>query len=139
MATHSEPPILSVAICTRIRADKLKRAVDSVLANSFADFELIVVDQSTDGKTAAALAMTVDDSRLRYIPTNTVGVAKSRNIAGRESRAARGHDLSQHQPSVPTNRRMSPQLTSWLLLFALAVLLIGIVGIVLFTRLHAVL
>jgi glycosyltransferase involved in cell wall biosynthesis len=139
MATHSEPPILSVAICTRIRADKLKRAVDSVLANSFADFELFVVDQSTDGKTAAALAMTVDDSRLRYIPTNTVGVAKSRNIAARESRAARGHDLSQHQPSVLTNRLMSPQLTSWLLLFALAVLLTGIVGIVLFTRLHAVL
>jgi glycosyltransferase involved in cell wall biosynthesis len=139
MATHSEPPILSVAICMRIRADKLKHAVDSVLANSFADFELFVVDQSTDGKTAAALAMTVDDSRLRYIPTNTVGVAKSRNIAARESRAARWHDLSQHQPSVLTNRLMSPRLTSWLLLFALAVLLIGIVGIVLFTRLHAVL
>jgi glycosyltransferase involved in cell wall biosynthesis len=79
-------PTLSVLICTRNRADKLRRAVDSVLANSFTDFELIVVDQSTDGKTAAALA-TIDDSRLRYIPTNTVGVAKSRNVAVREARA----------------------------------------------------
>ena len=83
--------------------------------------------------------MTVDDSRLRYISTTTVGVAKSRNIAACESRAARGHDLSLHQPSLLTNRSMSPRLTSWLFLFALAVLLIAIVGIVLFTRLHAVL
>jgi hypothetical protein len=34
---------------------------------------------------------------------------------------------------------MSPKLTSWLLSFALAVLLIGIVSIVVFNRLHAVL
>ena len=86
MQLHSESPILSVLICTRNRADKLKRAVDSVLANSFTDFELIVVDQSTDGMTAAALA-TIDDSRLRYIHTDTVGVAKSRNRAAREGRA----------------------------------------------------
>ena len=85
MGAHS-PPILSVLICTRNRADKLKRAVDSVLANSFTNYELIVVDQSTDGRTAAALA-TIDDDRLRYIHTDTVGVAKSRNIAVRESRA----------------------------------------------------
>lgn len=86
MQSHSGPPILSVLICTRNRADKLKRAVDSVLANSFADFELIVIDQSTDGKTAAALS-TIDDERLRYIHTDSVGVAKSRNRAVRESRA----------------------------------------------------
>src|ERR671913_2186843 len=85
MGPHSVP-ILSVLICTRNRADKLKRAVDSVLANSFTDYELIVVDQSTDGRTAAALA-TIDDDRLRYIHTDTVGVAKSRNIAVCESRA----------------------------------------------------
>ena len=79
-------PALSVIICTRNRADKLKRAVESVLANSFTDYELVVVDQSTDGKTAAAMA-TMDDSRLRYIPTDTVGLSKSRNIAVRSSRA----------------------------------------------------
>ena len=107
----SGAPTLSVLICTRNRADKLKRAVDSVLANSFTDFELVddradrafgggvvhgdieaaepcdgLVDQSTDGKSKELLA-TLDDSRLRYIPTNTVGVAKSRNVAARSSRA----------------------------------------------------
>lgn len=79
-------PTLSVLICTRNRADKLKRAVESVLANSFGDFELIVVDQSTDRATEDALAA-IHDVRLRYIPTNTVGVAISRNIAVRKSRA----------------------------------------------------
>jgi hypothetical protein len=34
---------------------------------------------------------------------------------------------------------MSAKLTSWLLSFALAVLLIGIVGIVVFNRMHALL
>ena len=67
MQLHSESPILSVLICTRNRADKLKRAVDSVLANSFTDFELIVVDQSTDGRTAAALA-TIDDEPTALHP-----------------------------------------------------------------------
>ncbi len=57
-----------------------------MLANSFTNYELIVVDQCTDSRTAAALA-TINDNRLHYIHTDTVGVAKSRNIAVRESRA----------------------------------------------------
>lgn len=79
-------PALSVLVCTRNRPEKLKRAVDTILANSFTDYELVVVDQSTSGETAALLA-TLDDPRLRYIPTKTVGVAISRNIAIRASRA----------------------------------------------------
>jgi glycosyltransferase involved in cell wall biosynthesis len=79
-------PSLSVLICTRNRPDKLKRAVDSVLSNSFTDFELIVVDQSTDEKSKELLA-TLGDKRLHYIPTNTIGLSISRNIAVRCSRA----------------------------------------------------
>jgi glycosyltransferase involved in cell wall biosynthesis len=79
-------PALSVLICTRNRAAKSRRAVDSVLANSFVDFELIVVDQSTDLSTRAALAG-IDDDRLHYFHTDTVGVAISRNIAVREAHA----------------------------------------------------
>jgi glycosyltransferase involved in cell wall biosynthesis len=79
-------PALSVLICTRNRAQKAHRAVASVLANSFRDIEVIVVDQSSDHSTQNALA-TVRDARLRYIPTNTVGLAISRNIAVRGARA----------------------------------------------------
>ncbi len=83
---EAERPALSVLVCTRNRAVKLKRAVESVLANSFRDFELIVVDQSTDRATEEGLSQ-IDDARIRYIPTPTVGVAISRNIAIRASQA----------------------------------------------------
>ncbi|MGD9886274.1 MAG: glycosyltransferase family 2 protein, partial [Reyranella sp.] len=76
----------SVLICTRNRPLKLRRAVESVLANTFTDFELIVVDQSTDGATRDGVAA-IADRRLRYIATATVGVAISRNIAIREAMA----------------------------------------------------
>lgn len=79
-------PELSVLICTRNRAAKLRRAVESVLANSFRDFELIVVDQSTEAATRDSLAE-LDDPRLHYIHTDTVGVSISRNIAIRAARA----------------------------------------------------
>ncbi|MBX3503220.1 MAG: glycosyltransferase family 2 protein [Alphaproteobacteria bacterium] len=79
-------PTLSVLICTRNRPAKVLRAVESVLRNTFTDFELIVVDQTDDESTRVALAM-IRDSRLRYIGTRTVGVAISRNIAIRAARA----------------------------------------------------
>ena len=79
-------PTLSVLIPTRNRSQKARRAVDSVLANSFGDFELVVVDQSTDRLTQEALS-SIHDRRLRYIATDTVGAAISRNIAIRAARA----------------------------------------------------
>jgi glycosyltransferase involved in cell wall biosynthesis len=75
-----------VLICTRNRALKAQRAAASVLANSFGEFELIVVDQSTDTATREAMAA-FRDERVRYIHTNTVGVAISRNIAIRSAAA----------------------------------------------------
>jgi glycosyltransferase involved in cell wall biosynthesis len=79
-------PALSVIICTRNRPEKLKRAVASVLASTFTDFELIVVDQSTDRRSADAVRSFGDD-RVIYLPTAMVGVAISRNIGVHLSRA----------------------------------------------------
>lgn len=79
-------PRLSVLLCTRNRAEKAKRAVASILDNSFRDFELIVVDQSTDEKTKMAID-SFDDARIRYIRLSIVGLSKSRNIAIRASRS----------------------------------------------------
>jgi glycosyltransferase involved in cell wall biosynthesis len=79
------PPV-SVLICTKDRPDKLRMAVESVLRQSFRDFELIVVDQSAEGATRAAVR-SFGDPRVRYLWTDTVGVGRSRNIAIRASRA----------------------------------------------------
>ena len=91
---------VKLALCRRevretfiVRADlhaqprpKAQRAAVSVLVNSYTDFELIVVDQSTDNATREAIAA-IADERVRYIATDTVGVAISRNIAIREAAA----------------------------------------------------
>lgn len=79
-------PALSVLLCTRNRGEKIRHAIDSILANSFTDYELVIVDQSTDDKTSNVMG-TYTDPRIRYIRTDTVGLARSRNIAIRESKA----------------------------------------------------
>src|SRR5215472_10506945 len=84
-AVRPRPP-MSVLVSTKHRPDSLKLAVESILCQSFRDFELIVVDQSTDGASRAVIEE-LADPRVTYIPTDTVGLARSRNIAIRASRA----------------------------------------------------
>jgi glycosyltransferase involved in cell wall biosynthesis len=75
-------PRISVVIPTFDRRDVLSRAVASVLAQSLADFELLVVDDgSTDG-TAARFA-SHPDRRLRWLPQEHRGVSAARNMGAR--------------------------------------------------------
>jgi len=68
---------VSVIIATFNRADYVRQAVDSILAQTLRDFELIVVDDgSTDG-TLAVLAEYGD--RIRVIATTNQGAARARN------------------------------------------------------------
>ena len=80
------PQSISVLLCTRNRQTKLPKAIESILRNSYRDFELIVVDQSTDEESRVK-AESFRDPRLVYIRTATVGLSRARNIA---IRAARG-------------------------------------------------
>src|SRR5262249_43051551 len=79
-------PQLSVVICTKDRPDKLKRAIASILHNSFHDFELMIVDQSGDER-SRAVALATPDPRIRYFRLRSVGISISRNLAAQESRA----------------------------------------------------
>lgn len=74
------PVMASVVICTRNRSETINAAVASVLASTYLDFELVVVDQSTNDATARVLAPYFADSRLRYLPTLTQGSGVSRAI-----------------------------------------------------------
>ncbi len=77
-------PTVSVVIPTYQRRDDVLRAVESVLAQSFEDFEVIVVDDgSTDG-TAEALAGL--DPRLRYVWHENRGTGAARNAGLRLAR-----------------------------------------------------
>lgn len=78
-------PRVSVLLCTRNRPVKLRRAIEHILGSSYGDFELIVVDQSTDQESKRAVE-TIRDERLVHIPTTTVGLSRARNIAIRAAR-----------------------------------------------------
>lgn len=76
---------ISVLLCTRNRAAKLHRAIESILGNSYRNFELVVVDQSTDRESRTKVE-SFNDPRLVYVPTTTVGLSRARNLAVRVAR-----------------------------------------------------
>lgn len=85
--TEITTPAVSIVIPAYNRADTIRMAVESVLRQTFTDFELLIVDDgSTDG-TMAALA-DLPDPRLRLLanPRN-MGAGAARNLGIREARA----------------------------------------------------
>jgi glycosyltransferase involved in cell wall biosynthesis len=73
-------------ICTRNRPDLIGNAVSSVLANSYPDFDLLVVDQSDDDRTGAIVrGLAADHPNLRYLHTSTPGLSRAYNIGIREA------------------------------------------------------
>lgn len=74
----ADPPAVTVVLNTFNRATVVTRAIDSVLAQTVTDLELVVVDDgSTDGTEAVVTA--VGDPRLRYVRRENGGLAAARN------------------------------------------------------------
>ena len=83
MDTNTQPtqikPKVSVVICTYNRAQYLPQAIESVLAQSFQDFELIIVDDASTDNTQTVVERYMNDSRIRYIKNNNnLGLGKNR-------------------------------------------------------------
>src|SRR6185436_15208474 len=77
----SEPRRVSAVICTRNRPDLIGTAVESVLANSFPSFDLLVVDQSTDGRTGEIVrGLATRHANLRYMHTDKAGLSRAYNL-----------------------------------------------------------
>jgi glycosyltransferase involved in cell wall biosynthesis len=80
-AAPARPPLVSVAVSTWNRADLVGRAVRSVLAQTFGDFELLVVDDGSTDATPDVICR-IEDSRLRYIRHDqNRGISCTRNTA----------------------------------------------------------
>jgi glycosyltransferase involved in cell wall biosynthesis len=79
-------PLVSVVIPAYNRAATIAAAIESVLRQTWGDFELIVVDDASTDGTAAAAAQ-VEDPRVRLIanPRN-LGAAGARNAGVAEAR-----------------------------------------------------
>lgn len=71
-------PEVSVIIPTFNRADLLAQAIDSVLSQSYTDFELIVVDDGSTDATQALLSRY--RRRIRYLFQENRGVSAARNL-----------------------------------------------------------
>jgi glycosyltransferase involved in cell wall biosynthesis len=75
-------PAVSVIVPLHQKAPYVARAVRSVLAQTFADFELIVVDDgSTDGGGEMAAAAGDDRTRIVRMPHGGEGAARNRGLA----------------------------------------------------------
>jgi glycosyltransferase involved in cell wall biosynthesis len=76
----TQRPQFSVLIPTLNRAKVLPRALESVLAQTCTDFELIVLDDGSTDETASVVA-SYDDERVRYVRHERAGVSAARNAA----------------------------------------------------------
>jgi Predicted glycosyltransferases len=78
---------IAAVVCTRNRGDTVVAAVRTILDNDHPDFEVIVVDQSTNDLTERALGPLRSDSRFRYMKSSTSGLSNARNIGIGEARS----------------------------------------------------
>jgi glycosyltransferase involved in cell wall biosynthesis len=84
--TAAAIPRVSVVVPVYNKEHYLRRAVDSVLAQTFGDFELVLVDDgSTDG--SLAVARGYRDARVRVVHQANGGEGAARNRGIAESRA----------------------------------------------------
>lgn len=76
-------PKISINIITYNRERYLSQAIDSVLLQSFQDWELVIVDDCSTDKTYELISEYIKkDNRIKYFKNiNNFGIAKSRNIA----------------------------------------------------------
>lgn len=87
----SQAPLVSVVLNTYNRADLLPQSVESVLAQDYPNFELIIVDDCSQDNTPEVVAATVADAgdRVRRVrlPENR-GLAAARNVGIRMARGS---------------------------------------------------
>ena len=83
----NEGPEISVVIPTIHRPLLLARCLETILAGDFPDFEVVIVDQSTDDESRRVVSERFGrDSRVRYVHSAVTGAARARNLGLAESR-----------------------------------------------------
>ena len=84
LISESSPPLVSVIIPTYNRCAILERAIESVLGQTFTDYELIVVDDGSTDETADLLDRY--RNRVKVIRQENRGVSAARNTGIRASK-----------------------------------------------------
>ena len=79
-----EQTFVSIVIPTHNRAPLLKAAIESALAQSYPNFEIVVIDDDSDDETAQ-IVRAFDSARIRYIRKHHSGAPDTRNLGIREA------------------------------------------------------
>lgn len=90
MVPTTQPPVVSVLIPTHDRPAFLQQAIDSVLANGFADFEIVVSDDGPE-KLGAAVVQEYADPRIRYCVSPEMGRIENSTNASLHAADSRYH------------------------------------------------
>lgn len=92
VTNHINPPFFSLVIATRNRPEQLTRLLSSLQKQTFRDFEVIVVDQSSHGIDASVRkVINIPSLNITYIRDTGTGLSRARNIG---MRAAQGQVLA---------------------------------------------
>lgn len=78
-------PLISVIIPTYNRQWAVGRAIASVLAQTFQDFELLIVDDGSEDETFSQVLQPLKDPRVKIHRTENRGVSAARNFAVEKS------------------------------------------------------
>jgi glycosyltransferase involved in cell wall biosynthesis len=85
-AMQGKPPCVSVIVTTYKRAKLLAETLDSIMAQTYTDFELIVVDNLSEDGTGEYVS-SITDPRVRYFRNANHGViAVNRNYGIRQAK-----------------------------------------------------
>jgi glycosyltransferase involved in cell wall biosynthesis len=79
-----ENPLISIVMPLYNKEAEVKRAIQSVLAQSFPDYELIVIDDGSTDK-GPDVVSAIEDSRIRMLHQKNAGVSAARNRGTRRS------------------------------------------------------
>src|SRR6185436_10609304 len=79
MLSSASTPAVSVIIPTFRREDCIEATLDSVFAQTFRDFEVIVINDGSPDGTAARLRPWVESGKIRYYEQPNGGQSAARN------------------------------------------------------------
>ena len=72
-------PLISAIICTHNRASYLGAAIDSLLGQTYAAYEVIVVDNASSDETKAVVDSRLPHPQLTYVYEGKLGLSTARN------------------------------------------------------------